>query len=115
MCCRSAGRRRGRQPRERPVTTPELRIVDNPDEQRYEARLGDELVGHLVYGEKAGQIVLLHTEVDRSVEGHGIGSRLVAAALKDIRDRGLSARIVCPFVRAYVRRHPEYSDLMASR
>jgi uncharacterized protein len=97
------------------VTTPELQIVDNPDEQRYEARLGDDLVGYLAYGLEPELITLVHTEVERSVKGQGVGSRLVAAALDDIRGRGLSARILCPFARAYVRRHPEYSDLMASR
>jgi predicted GNAT family acetyltransferase len=97
------------------MTTSELRIVDNKDAQRYEARLGDDLVGYLAYGLKPGQIVLVHTEVDRSVKGQGVGSRLVAAALDDIRGRGLSAQILCPFARAYARRHPEYSDLMVSR
>jgi uncharacterized protein len=97
------------------VTTSELRVTDNTDDQRYEAHIGCDLVGYLTYEQKTGQIVLLHTEVDRSVKGKGVGSRLVAAALDDIRSRGLSTRILCPFVRAYVRRHPEYSDLMASR
>jgi predicted GNAT family acetyltransferase len=57
----------------------------------------------------------LHTEVDPAVEGTGVGSELVAAALHDIRERGLSAVVICPFVRAYMRRHPEYADLVAPR
>jgi predicted GNAT family acetyltransferase len=89
----------------------DLRISDNPDESRYEARIGAELVGYLSYDLQEGQIALLHTQVDRSTKGQGIGSRLVAEALEDIRGRGLSTRVVCPFVRAFLRRHPEYSDV----
>jgi uncharacterized protein len=88
----------------------ELVISDNRDAQRYEARLGEELVGYLAYDLKERQIALLHTEVDREAKGQGIGSKLVAAALDDIRDRGLSTKVVCPFVRAFLRRHPEYSS-----
>jgi predicted GNAT family acetyltransferase len=87
----------------------EVVVSDNPDAQRYEARLGEDLVGYLAYDLKEGQIALLHTQVDREAKGQGIGSKLVAAALDDIRDRGLSTKVVCPFVRAFIRRHPEYS------
>jgi predicted GNAT family acetyltransferase len=97
------------------TTSPaDVRITDNPDESRYEARIGEELVGYLAYDLQAGQIALLHTQVDRSTKGQGIGSRLVAEALEDIRARGLSTRVVCPFVRSFLRRHPEYSDVAPS-
>jgi len=57
--------------------------------------------------------VLVHTDVATSVEGSGVGSALVAGALDDIRARGLRVVPVCPFVAAYVRRHPGYADLVA--
>jgi predicted GNAT family acetyltransferase len=47
-----------------------------------------------------------------SAEGRGLGSRLVAGALDDIRARGLRAVPLCPFAAAYARRHPEYADLV---
>jgi uncharacterized protein len=56
--------------------------------------------------------VLVHTDVAPSAEGQGIGSRLVAGALDDIRSRGLRVVPVCPFVTAYLRRHPEQRDLV---
>lgn len=90
----------------------EVVITDNPDAQRYEARLDGDLVGYLAYDLSEGEIALVHTQVDREAEGQGIGSRLVAAALEDVRDRGLSARVVCPFVRAFLRRHPEYAGVV---
>ncbi len=71
-----------------------------------------ELVGEIVYRTAPGVIALVHTEVAPSAEGHGIGSGLVAGALDDIRSRGLHVVPVCPFVAAYLRRHPEQRDLV---
>jgi len=57
--------------------------------------------------------VFTHTEIDDASEGRGLGSTLVRAALDDARRRGLSVRPDCPFVRAYVARHPDdYLDLV---
>ena len=92
-----------------------LRISDNPREHRYEARFAEDVIGFMDYHLKPGLITLMHTEVDRAAEGKGVGSQLVAAALEDIRSRGLSILALCPFVRAYIRRHPEYADLVASK
>jgi predicted GNAT family acetyltransferase len=90
-------------------------VRDNPVERRYEAVADGEVVGELRYVTEPGVIVLVHTEVAPSVEGHGIGSRLVGDALDDIRSRGLRVVPVCPFVAAFLRRHPEQHDLIARR
>jgi predicted GNAT family acetyltransferase len=95
------------------VTSGELTVADNPEERRYEARLGSEVVGFITYHQRPGRITLIHAEVDPIAEGKGIGSRLVAGALDDIRARGLALVPLCPFVSAYLRRHPEYADLVA--
>ena len=87
-------------------------VRDNPEELRYEILRGDELVGEIRYRIEPGAIVLVHTDVAPSAEGQGIGSRLVAGALDDIRSRGLRVVPVCPFVTAYLRRHPEQRDLV---
>ena len=89
----------------------EPRIRDNPDEERYELWLGESLAGTIDYSMEAGRIVLIHTEVDPSFEGKGLGSKLVRSALEDIRARGLKMVPLCQFVRSYLRRHPEYEDL----
>jgi predicted GNAT family acetyltransferase len=91
---------------------PELRFSDNTEASRYEARLGDELAGFLDYHAQPGLVTLLHTEVPRAYEGQGIGSDLIGFALDDIRDRGLEILPICPFVIAYVERHPEQRDLL---
>ena len=96
------------------TTSVELTVADNAEEHRYEARLGEEVIGFILYRQGQERITLIHTEVDPKFEGGGIASRLVAGALDDIRRRGLAVVPICPFVRAYLGRHPEYSDLVAT-
>jgi predicted GNAT family acetyltransferase len=93
----------------------DIEITDNPSQNRYEARLGQDVIGFIDYHLRPGRITLLHTEVDSAAEGTGVGSQLVAGTLEDIRGRGLSVVVVCPFIRAYIRRHPEYADVVAAR
>ena len=91
-----------------------MTIRDNPELQRYEAIVDGELAGSIFYRELDDALILVHTEVEEAFEGQGIGSRLVAATLDDIRARGLQMRPFCPFVKAYLERHPEYDDLIAA-
>ena len=92
--------------------TDEYVVRDNPQELRYEILRDGEVVGEIWYRTAPGVIVLVHTEVAPTEEGQGVGSRLVSGALDDIRARGLRVSPVCPFVAAYLRRHPEQRDLV---
>ena len=93
---------------------PEVEVTDNQAEGRYEAHADGEVAGYLFYQERPGGLVLIHTEVADEFEGQGIGGRLVAAALDDIRERGLSVTPLCPFAAGYIDRHQEYADLVAA-
>lgn len=86
---------------------------DNQEGRRYELVNGDELLGEIRYRTEPGVIVLVHTQVAPQAEGQGVGSRLVAAALENIRSRGLRLVPTCRFVKAYLERHPEQLDLVA--
>jgi predicted GNAT family acetyltransferase len=88
------------------------RVVDNAPELRYEVWSGDALAGLIRYTRDGDVLTLVHTEVEPAFEGEGIGSALVAGALDDIRANGKTIRVVCPFVAAYLQRHPEYADLV---
>ena len=88
-----------------------LDVRDHPADHRFEVRAGNE-VAFLQYHDKAdGHRVLVHTEVPPALEGKGIGGRLVKAALDDARAGGRRIVALCPFVRSYLTRHPEYADL----
>jgi predicted GNAT family acetyltransferase len=92
-----------------------VRVTDNPDARRYEARVGDRVVGYVMYQLEPGRIVFTHTETDASAQGQGIGSLLAAGALDDARARGLSVTPRCPFIRSFIQRHPSYRDLVTGR
>lgn len=92
----------------------ELRIVDNPAERRYEARLGKKVVGFSTYRLIDDRIVFIHTETDPVVKGQGVASTLAAKELDDVRRRGLRVTPKCPFIAAYIKRHPAYQDLVVT-
>ncbi len=92
-----------------------VRVVEDDSAQRYNALLGDETAGFVTYRGRGERRVLVHTEVDPRFEGRGIGSRLVKGVLEDLRDRGIRAQVLCPFITDYLRRHPDYSDVVELR
>jgi len=92
----------------------DVRVVDNRRDERYELWVGETRAGLLAYRETPRALVLVHTETDPAFEGQGLGGRLVKGALDDIRSRGLRVVLRCPFASAYVRRHPEYADLVSA-
>ena len=93
----------------------EYTVADNPEEDRYEVRDQDgSVLGFSAYRRDGDVVVFTHTEVDESLEGQGVGSRLVRGSLDDVRASGRSVRPLCPFVRAYVDWHPEYADLVVA-
>lgn len=87
----------------------EAEVRDNTAEQRYELAVDGELAV-AAYRVEGDRVVFTHTVVPAAIEGRGVGSRLVGAALADVRRRGLSVVPECPFVRAYIERHPEERD-----
>jgi predicted GNAT family acetyltransferase len=91
----------------------DLSVTDQPDANRYEARIGGELAGVVEYVRAGNVIVLAHTEVDPAFEGRGVGGGLARGALDDVRARGgLEVVPTCPFIAAWIGRHPEYVDLV---
>lgn len=87
-------------------------VTDNSSMHRYELRQDDQLAGRAEYNLLQGAVLFTHTEVAPAFEGRGIGSRLARAALDDVRARGLHAIPQCQFIAGYIRKHPEYLDLV---
>ncbi len=87
-------------------------VTDNLAEHRYEVRVAGELAGFSEYALQPSSITFLHTEIDPRFEGRGIGSKLATAVLDDARAKKLRVVPLCPFIAAYIRRHPEYDDIV---
>ncbi len=90
----------------------DVTVADNPDDERYEIAADGARAGFAQYGARPGLIAFIHTEIDDAFEGQGLASQLTGFALDDARSRGLAVLPFCPFVNAYVQRHPEYVDLV---
>jgi predicted GNAT family acetyltransferase len=90
---------------------PDEICLDEP-EHRYEITTEGELAGFVTYRDHGGTRTLLHTEIDPAFEGRGLASRLIRAVLDDLREKGLGLLPVCPFVRAFLDKQPEYVALV---
>ena len=85
---------------------------DNPARHRYEL----ETEGHVAFAEyrlAPGVITFVHTEVPKQLGGKGVGSALARGALEDVRRRGFKVVVECPFIKGFIAKHAEFSDLLA--
>lgn len=87
-------------------------VRDNIDRHRFELD-ADGHVAFANYTRDGGIITFLHTEVPQELSGRGIGSALARGALDRARALGLKVVARCPFIAAYIEKHPEFHDLRA--
>lgn len=87
-------------------------VTDNVAAHRYELAVKD-AIAFAAYRREGDVVAFTHTIVPHELEGRGIGSRLIAGALADVRAKGLKVLPLCEFVAAYIARHPEQADLVA--
>ncbi len=88
-------------------------VVHNRAAHRFEVQLQGERAA-LEYAETDANIDLLHTKVPASLGGHGVGGALALAALEYAKASGKRVIPTCPFVRAYIERHPDWKAIVAS-
>ena len=88
-------------------------IRDNQEQSRFETTV-DGHTAFASYHRDKGRITFTHTEVPPELEGRGIAGAIVKHALDDARANNLGVVVQCAYVSSYVRRHPEYQDLLQS-
>jgi len=87
--------------------------VHDEANSRYELRLDGRVIAFARYRREGDALAFTHTEVEEALEGQGLGSRLAAFALDDVRSRGLKAVPQCSFIAGYIARHEkEYGALV---
>lgn len=97
---------------EKPLSPrPTYELIDNEAARRYEFHLGEHKP-RIEYIKVAGKIYLTHTEVPPALEGQGIGSAIIKAALEEADRNDWTLIPLCPFVAAYIKRHPEWRRLV---
>ena len=87
------------------VPTPDA-VTDNREARRFELIVEGQ-TSVLNYERTPKSIVLMHTEVPEPLRGRHIADTLAKAAIDRGHAEGLQVIVVCPFVKAYLRRHPE--------
>jgi predicted GNAT family acetyltransferase len=87
-------------------------VRDNAEKHQFELVV-DGYTSLAEYRLKPGVITFVHTEVPKELGGRGIGSKLAKGALDQVRARGLKVVPLCPFIKAWIEKHPEYQDLLA--
>ncbi|HYM25126.1 MAG TPA: GNAT family N-acetyltransferase [Vicinamibacterales bacterium] len=85
-------------------TAGEGAVVDNPAMHRFVLNV-DGRTAFLEYQRTSDTFTILHTEVPEAFRGHNFGGRLVEAAVASAHAAGLRLVVVCPFARAYLRKH----------
>jgi hypothetical protein len=88
-------------------------ISHNPSQQRFEASFARKLA-FLEYLLTRPTLTLIHTEVPAEMRGQGVAGKLAQAALEFARREGLRVKPLCPFATDYIRKHPEYADLITA-
>lgn len=91
----------------------QITVSDNPAAQRYEAVMDGEVAAFADYEVQADAVLFPHTEVLPRFEGKGVASKLATFALADVRAKGLQVIPACEFIAGYIRKHPEYLDLVS--
>jgi len=98
-----------------PASSDPIEITNNEAESRFEASSLEGLAYLRYRVLRNGTFVLVHTEVPPQLEGRGIGSRLARAVLDLARGRGVKVIVLCPYVTAFIERHPEYKELVLEK
>jgi predicted GNAT family acetyltransferase len=92
------------------VNVNELEVQHHPERNRFEVMIDDK-VAWVNYRTAANQINFTSTEVPPEFEGMGIGSKLARFVLDYAKAQGYRVQANCPFIAAYIRRHPEYQSI----
>ena len=86
-------------------------VRNNTAKSRFELDV-DARTALAFYRMEPGVVTFVHTEVPNELSGRGVGSRLVRGALEQVRALGLNVVAKCPFVSAFMAKHPEFNDLL---
>jgi predicted GNAT family acetyltransferase len=88
-------------------------VIHNEEAQRFEATVNG-LRALATYRRFPDKIILEHTKVPPPLEGNGLAAKLIRTALDFARANRLRVVPLCPYVAAYIRRHPEVRDLVSA-
>jgi predicted GNAT family acetyltransferase len=87
-------------------------IVNNEEDEIYEAFVGDRSIGGISYTLKENRMALHATAVYPEFRHMGIATDLIRRVLDDVRAHGRTLTIMCPIIVTFIQNNPEYADLV---
>ncbi len=87
----------------------DIPLENNTSRKRFEINLNGS-TAFIEYNLENGLLTLVHTEVPEALRGQGAGSAIILKTLEYARENKLTIKPVCPFVVAYIQRHPEWQE-----
>lgn len=89
-----------------------IEVRNDPESRQFTVLVEGKVAGKAEYRLRGDTYLFTHTEVDPEFQSRGVANRLARAALDDVRDQGRTLVPLCPFIAAYIRRHPEYDEIV---
>lgn len=89
------------------------KLILNEEKKRFEFEVENKIafIEYILTNENI--MFLTHTEVPIALEGKGVGSAIVSKTLQYIKEKDYTLAPLCPFVAAYVKRHPDWKSILA--
>ncbi len=87
-------------------------VVNNEEDGIYEAFVGDRSIGGVSYTLTTNRIVLRSAAVYPEFRHQGVATELIRRVLDDLRNHGRTVTNMCPIVRTFIEKHPEYAELV---
>jgi len=93
------------------AATEPIEVKNNPQASRFEVHLGDNKLAQIAYMMEGDVMIFVHTEVPKEFGGRGIADKMAYTALEYAKAQHYQVMALCPFVKAYIERHPEYKSI----
>lgn len=87
-------------------------LIKNEQLHRFEMTIHDD-TAFIEFAEDNNILTFIHTEVPESLQGKGVGSAIIEKSLSYAKANGFGIKPICPFVHAYLKRHPEWNELLS--
>lgn len=92
----------------------DIPLLKNEEKRRFEIEINGKYA-FTNYGEFGNQIALVHTETEPELKGTGAASALVEKTLNYLEKNNIKLLPFCPFVFAYIKRHPEWKRIVSNK
>lgn len=92
----------------------DIPLVKNVEKKRFEIEVNGSYA-FINFGEFGNQVALVHTEAETALAGTGAAGAVVEKTLHYLEDNNMQLLPFCPFVFAYIKKHPEWKRIVSTK